>query len=111
MLGGRMFYYVTVVFGKDREYQYKLSPEELEESSPEEARRWYDREFSELKTDPVNPVGKVLIIDKILDVARGGGEQRFADGQNWATTFARYTALALGREVVRVDVAAYAISY
>jgi hypothetical protein len=111
MLGGRMFYYVTVVFGKDREYQYKLSPEELEESSPEEARRWFDREFSELKTDPVNPVGKVLIIDKILDVARGGGEQRFADGQNWATTFARYTALALGREMVRVDVAAYAISY
>ena len=111
MLGGRMFYYVTVVFGKDREYQYKLSPEELEESSPEEARRWFDCEFSELKTDPVNPVGKVLIIDKILDVARGGGEQRFADGQNWATTFARYTALALGREMVRVDVAAYAISY
>ena len=111
MLGGRMFYYVTVVFGKDREYQYKLSPEELEESSPEEARRWFDREFSELKTDPVNPIGKVLIIDKILDVARGGGEQRFADGQNWATTFARYTALALGREMVRVDVAAYAISY
>ena len=90
---------------------YRLSPEELEESSPEEARRWFDREFSELKTDPVNPVGKVLIIDKILDVARGGGEQRFADGQNWATTFARYTALALGREMVRVDVAAYAISY
>ena len=111
MLGGHMFYYVTVAFGKDREYPYKFSSEELAESSPEEARRWFDREFSELKTDPVNPVGKVLIIDKILDVARGGGEQRFADGQNWATTFARYTALALGREMVRVDVAAYAISY
>ena len=106
-----MFYYVTVVFGKDREYQYKLSEVELAETSPEEARRWFDREFAELKKDPVNPVGKVLIIDKILDVARAGGEQRFADGQNWATTFARYTALALGREMVRVDVAAYAISY
>ena len=111
MLGGHMFYYVTVAFGKDREYPYKFSSEELAESSPEEARRWFDREFSELKTDPVNPVGKVLIIDKILDVARGGGEQRFADGQIWAAGFARYTALALGREMVRVDVAAYAISY
>ena len=111
MLGGHMFYYVTVAFGKDREYPYKFSSEELAESSPEEARRWFDREFSELKTDPVNPVGKVLIIDKILDVARGGGEQRFADGQIWAAGFARYTALALGREMVRVDVAACAISY
>ncbi len=111
MLGGLMFYYVTVVFGKDREYQYKFSQEDLAESSPEEARRWFDREFSELKSDPVNPVGKVLIIDKILDIARGGGEQRFADRLSWAATFARYTALALGRDMVRVDVASYAINY
>ena len=111
MLGGLMFYYVTVAFGKDKEHQYKFSSEDLAESSPDEARRWFDREFSELKSDPVNPVGKVLIIDKILDVARGAGEQRFADGQMWAAKFARYTALALGRDMVRVDVAAYAISY
>ncbi len=106
-----MFYYVTVNFGKDREYQFKLSEAELAENSPEEARRWFDREFSALRTDPVNPVGKVLIIDKILDVARAGGEQRFSDGQNWAATFARYTALALGREVIRVDVPGYSIGY
>ena len=106
-----MVYYVTVAFGRDREYPYKFSPEDLAESSPEAARRWFDREFSELKSDPVNPVGKVLIIDKILDVARAGGEQRFADGQNWAAKFARCTALALGREMVRVDVPAYSISY
>lgn len=106
-----MFFYVTVVFGKDREYQYKLSEAELADGSPEEARRWFDREFSEARTDPVNPVGKVLIIDKILDVARAGGERRFADGQNWAAKFARCTALALGREMVRVDVPAYSISY
>lgn len=106
-----MFYYVTVVFGKEHEYQYKLSSAELAESSPEEARRWFDREYSQLKTDAHNPVGKVLIIDKILDVARAGGEQQFADGQSWAAKFARYTALALGRDMVRVDVPAYAISY
>jgi hypothetical protein len=70
-----------------------------------------DREFSESRADPVSPVGKVLIIDKILDVARVGGEQRFADGQNWAAKFARCTALALGREMVRVDVPACLISY
>ena len=106
-----MFYYVTVVFGKDREYQYKLSEVELAETSPEEARRWFDREFAELKKDPVNPVGKVLIIDKILNIARDGGEQRFIDGKTWATQFARYTALALGRDTIHVDVEAFAIGY
>lgn len=106
-----MFYYVTVAFGKDREYQYKFSPDDLAESSPEEARRWFDHEYGELKRTATNPVGKVLIIDKVLDVARAGGEQRFIDGQTWAAKFARYTALALGRDVIRVDVAASTIGY
>ncbi|KFB73369.1 MAG: hypothetical protein AW09_001350 [Candidatus Accumulibacter phosphatis] len=56
-------------------------------------------------------MGKVLIIDKILNVARYGGEQRFIDGKDWATRFARYTALALGRDTVRIDVAAFNIGY
>ena len=33
-----------------------------------------------ISSEPSNPVGKVLIIDKILSVARYGGEARFADG-------------------------------
>ena len=58
-----------------------------------------------------NPVGKVLIIDKILNVARCGGEQRFIDGKTWASAFARYTALALGRDTIRVDLDAFVIGY
>jgi hypothetical protein len=52
-----------------------------------------------------------LIIDKILGVAKHGGEQRFIDGKSWATQFARYTALTLGRDTVRVDVEAFNIGY
>jgi hypothetical protein len=32
-------------------------------------------------------------------------------GKDWATRFARYTALALGRDTVRIDVAAFNIGY
>lgn len=106
-----MLYHVTVSFGKDKEYQYKFSQAELAESSPEEARRWFDKEFSELQCEPVRPMGKVLIIDKIINVAREGGEQRFIDGKSWATQFARYTSLALGRDTIRVDVEAFNIGY
>ena len=56
-------------------------------------------------------MGKVLIIDKILDIARCGGEQRFIDGKRWAILFARYTALSLGRDMIRVDVDGYRIGY
>lgn len=106
-----MYYNVIVSFGKEKEYEYKLSDAELAGGSAEEARRWFDKEFTDFECEPTNPMGKVLIIDKILNVARYGGEQRFVDRKTWATQFARYTALALGRDTVRVDVAAFNIGY
>ena len=106
-----MLYHVIVSFGKDKEYTFEFEPSELAGSTPEEARRWFDKEYADLDCEPGNPVGKVLNIDKILDIARHGGEQRFIDGKSWAAQFARYTALALGRDTIRVDVAAYAIGY
>ena len=106
-----MVYHVIVSFGKDKHYQYQFTPADLAESSPEEARRWFDKEFVDLKCEPSNRMGKVLIIDKILNIARYGGEQRFADGKAWAVQFARYTALALGRDTIRIDVEAFNIGY
>ncbi len=106
-----MLYHVVVSFGKEKDYEYKLSDSELAGGSAEESRRWFDKEFTDLECEPTNPMGKVLIIDKILNVARYGGEQRFVDGKDWARQFARYTALALGRDTVRVDVAAFNIGY
>jgi len=106
-----MQYHVDVSFGKGKEYRYEFSEAELAESSPEESRRWFDREFMDLECEIISPTGKVLIIDKILGVARKGGEQRFIDGKAWARQFARYTALALGRDTIRVDVDAFSIGY
>lgn len=106
-----MLYHVTVSFGKDKEYLFKFSPSDLAEGSAEQARRWFDKEYAELKCEPSRSLGKVLIIDKILNIARCGGEQCFIDGKEWATQFARYTALALGRDTISVDVEAFSIGY
>ncbi len=106
-----MLYQVIVAFGKDKEYEFKMSDADLAGRSAEEARRWFDKEFTDLECEPSNPVGKVLIIDKILSVARYGGEERFASGKGWASDFARYAALALGRDMIRVDVQTFTISY
>jgi hypothetical protein len=106
-----MVYHVVVMFGKEKQYEYKLPDTELAGHSAEEARRWFDKEFTDLECEPSNPVGKVLIIDKILSVARYGGEPRFAEGKTWAHDFVRNAALALGRDTIRVDVASFSISY
>ena len=106
-----MVYHVIVSFARDRQYRYTFSPSDLAEGSAEEARRWFDKEYADLKCEATGRMGKVLIIDKILNIARHGGEQRFIDGKTWAAQFARYTALALGRDTITIDVEAFNISY
>lgn len=106
-----MLYHVIVSFAKGKEYEFKMLDSELAGRSAEEARRWFDKEFTDLECEPSNPVGKVLIIDKILSVARYGGEARFVDGGGWAQEFSKFAALALGRDTIRVDVSTFTISY
>lgn len=106
-----MVYNVKVVFGKDREYDYVFHDADLAGTTAEAARHWFDREFDTLECEPSNPVGKVLIIDKILNVAKYGGEQRFSDRKEWAQGFARNAAAALGRDTIRVDVVDFSIGY
>jgi hypothetical protein len=106
-----MIYNVTVVFEKGRQHDFAFPDSELSGLTNEQARRWFDNEFTVLECEPTNPMGKVLIIDKILHVAQGAGEQRFADRKVWAEQFVRNAALALGRDNIRVDVADFAIGY
>jgi hypothetical protein len=106
-----MIYNVTVAFGKDREHRFAFPETELSGLTADQARRWFDNEFNANECEPTNPMGKVLIIDKILHVAHAVGEQRFADRKAWAEQFVRNAALALGRDTIRVDVADFAIGY
>lgn len=76
----------------------------------EQARRWLDDEFIRLECEPLRASGKVLLADKVLVVAQAAGARHFADAA-WAARFARATAAALSRPVVRVDVPAMAVSF
>ena len=105
-----MQYHVVVFFGKDKQFDYKFGASSIG-ASTDEARQWFNREFDELGCNVVTPTGKVLIVDRILSVAKYAGEERFLKQTTWGEQFAKYAALILGREVIRVDVAAYAIGY
>jgi hypothetical protein len=104
-----MSYTVTVVFGGDREYEFALHDAEVAATTKEQARSWLAREFEDLECTPSNPMGKVLVLDMILNVAKYGGESRFEQGAEWAKKFAVVTAAALDRPAVRVDVASFVV--
>ena len=76
----------------------------------EEARRWLDDEFVRLECEHLRASGKVLLADKVLTVAQAAGATLLAD-REWSSQFARAAVAALTRPVVRVDVAAMAVTF
>lgn len=103
--------HVIVSFGPDTEFEYKIPVADLAGLSAESARLWFDREFVALECDIPSPIGKVLVADRVLSVAKYAGAQRFRDQREWAQQYARNAAVMLGRDLVKVDVPNYTVGY
>jgi hypothetical protein len=102
---------VIVSFGQDIEFEYFVPAADMAAQTAEAARQWFDREFVALECDVPSPIGKVLIADRVLSVAKYAGAERFRDQGDWARQFARNTAVMLDRDLVRVDVPNYTVGY
>ncbi len=96
---------VTVIFGPGKRHEFSIPEATLAGASADEAHRWLDDQWTALGCAPVRPTGKVLVLDKILAVARTAGEARFAERGPWADSYARAVSRVLERSVT-VDVAA-----
>ena len=103
--------HVIVSFGPGTEFEFKIPVAELTGYSADAARQWFDREFVALECDVPSPIGKVLIADRVLSVAKYAGAERFRDQRAWAEQFAHNTAVMLDRDLVRVDVPNYTVGY
>jgi hypothetical protein len=103
--------HVIVSFGPGTEFEFKIPVTELTGQSADAARQWFDREFVALECDVPSPIGKVLIADRVLSVAKYAGAERFREQRDWAEQFARNTAVMLDRDLVRVDVPNYTVGY
>ena len=91
---------VNIVFGSTREYSLIAR----DAWSRDQANDWFDDQWEALECEASNPTGKVLMFDKIVSIARYGGEKRFTEPGDWAQGYANAVAGALGRPVVRIDV-------
>lgn len=99
-----MLYTVTVSFGPNIEFEYKLLDQDVQPLPREEASRWLRAEFEALECAPRNPIGKILLLDVVLDVAKYSGEGRFAADEAWGRHFARCCAATLQRDTITIDV-------
>lgn len=102
---------VTVSWSESSTYRFDL--DEVQPMPHEQARTWLDQQFTELECEPIRLSGKVLTADKTLAVAQSAGEPRFRDAayRAWAVSYARAVSAALGKPVVRVDLATMSVGY
>lgn len=95
---------VIVLFDRGREYELKITAGDKPLPTEQESELWLSQQFEEFGCTPRSLVGKVLALDKVLEVARAAGEKRFRGDIAWAEAYARAVLATLRRPVVRVDV-------
>jgi hypothetical protein len=100
---------VVVAFARGSEYEFHVSDQDIAACGREEGNRWLDQEWVDLDCIPSNPVGKILVLDKILCVAKYAGERQFANNEEWANLYARAVASVLDRRSIRVDVGEHVV--
>jgi len=96
---------VIVSFARGRDYELRITAGDKPLPTAQEGELWLSQQFEEFGCTPRSMVGKVLALDKVLEVARAAGEKQFAGDIAWAEQYARAVLATLKREVVRVDVA------
>lgn len=95
---------VIVSFARGRDYELRITASDPPLPTEQEGDLWLSRQFEEFGCTPRSMVGKVLALDKVLEVARAAGEKRFASDVAWAEAYARAVLATLKRTIVRVDV-------
>ncbi|WP_298609084.1 hypothetical protein [uncultured Thiothrix sp.] len=101
---------IIVDFGTEREYSFIVHPEDIQNLSKDEAQDWLAQEFEDLECSPSSPVGKILLVDMLLNVAKYAGEERFKERTEWAQQFVKAVATLLKRSTVRIDVDEFAVA-
>jgi len=96
---------VIVSFARNREYELRITAGDKPLPTAQEGELWLSQQFEEFGCTPRSLVGKVLVLDKVLGVAREAGEKRFGGDIAWAEQYARAVLAILNRASVRVDLA------
>lgn len=98
---------VVVNFGGGSEYTLEVGSDALAAIQADEARAWMADQFDDFGCEPPNPMGKLLLADLLLGVARAAGPARFAADSSWCSRYAAAALCLRGAQALRVDVAAY----
>jgi hypothetical protein len=102
---------LSVVFADGEQIDYDLSDAELAGMTVSEAHEWLDREYETAGCTPSNPVGKLLMADKVVSLAKSQSRRSFDPPTPWVKGFLRATAVALERPLVIIDFGRHTLGF
>jgi len=103
--------HLSVVFADGEQLDYELSDAELGGMTVAAAQDWLDREYEAAGCVPTNPVGKLLMADKIVGLAKSQSRRAYSPPGAWVKDFLRATAVALQRPVVTIDFGRHTLGF
>lgn len=106
-----MTHHVSVIFADGQRIDYDLHDDEVSRFGREEAKHWLGQEFEAAGCVPANPVGKLLLADRIIGLAKEQPRRAFDPPTPWVRDFLAATAAALGRPVVTIDLASDTLGF
>ena len=101
--------HVTIIAGNGKQYEFQLRKADLSGLDAREAHDWLTQEFEKAGCVPTNPVGKLLLADKILCLAQTRSDADFAGPSPWANDFLRAAAVAADRDRLTIDLGNYSL--
>jgi hypothetical protein len=97
-----MVCHITVILDNGDTHDFELS---------RAAQDWLGREFDAAGCVPTNPVGKLLLADKILVLAKTQVPKTWSQPTQWLKDFLRAAAASLGRPLLTIDLASHTLGY
>lgn len=101
---------VFVLSDGDR-YEFQLSDADLAGLDKRAADEWLGREFEAAGCEPANPMGKLILPDKVLQLARTVSAKSLAQPTPWLNDYLRAVACALGKPLVSIDLVEARLGY
>src|SRR5690606_2596786 len=109
--GHKMHCDVTVNFGGGRVLELRTQFDESDLHAPAAAQQWLEHTYERLGCEPVRLSGKVLLLDRILAIAKAADYTGLQEHRELAQGLAHHAAQVLRRQRVTIDVPGLTVGY
>lgn len=103
--------HVSIILQNGERLDFELSDADLAGMDARAAQDWLGDEFEKAGLEPSNPMGKLLMADRVILLARAQSAASFHKPTPWIRDFLRATAVALRRPVVTIDLPGHSLGY